>query len=167
MDINKYQRAYSVINPFCIFILIINLYGCSETSDPKAAFEQGEYLVAYQLWIPLARNNDKEAQNYLGIHHYLGLGIDRDYSKAKQWFEKAAVNGYPDAQYNLGQMYENGQGVEQDFLTAYMWFYAANEQGNTNARKHMKSMSEEHKLFPNQVEYAMEKAKPYILSGQD
>ena len=149
-----------------VFILLFSLSGCGNTNDPKLAFEQGDYTTAYYLWIPLAENNDKEAQNYLGIHHYLGLGVKRDLDQAKNWFEKAALKGYPDAQYNLGQMYENGQSVEQDFLIAYMWFHAASEQGNKNASKHMKSISEEHKLFPNQMKHAKEMAKPYILINQ-
>lgn len=153
-----------MIRHLYIILLFSLLNGCSDVNDPKAAFEQGDYKTAYRLWLPLAKNNNTEAQNYLGIHHYLGLGVDRDLDRAKYWYEKAAKSGYPDAQYNLGQMYENGQSVKQDFLIAYMWFHAANEQGNANARKHMKSISEEHKLFPNQMRYAQELAKPYILS---
>ena len=147
-----------------LILLIICLNGCSDDNDPKMAFEDGDYLSAYRLWKPLAENNDMEAQNYMGIHYYLGLGIDRDMERAKYWFEKAAIKGYPDAQYNLGLMYENGQSVKQDFVKAYMWFYAADSQGNKNARKHMKSLSREHKLFPNQMRHAQVLAEPYIFS---
>ncbi len=78
------------------------------------------------------------------------------------WFELAAKSGHADAQYNLGKMYENGENTERDFTTAYMWFFAAHKQGNKNARKHMKALSEEHKLFPNQMHHAEKSAKEFI-----
>lgn len=156
---------YNPVSRSIYFLIIfVSLGGCGHGDDPQKAFEKGDYVTAYKLWVPLAESGDNEAQNYLGIHYYLGLGVERDMDQAKNWFEKAAVNGYPDAQYNLGQMYENAQSVSQDYVTAYMWFYAAYEQGNENARKHMKSISEEHKLFPNQMRHAQELAKPYILT---
>lgn len=131
---------------------------CGDTSDPKILFEQGKYEKAYELWQPLAINGDLTAQNYLGIHYYLGLGVRRNYKQAETWFEKAANGGLPDAQYNLGVMYENGEFVSQDYVTAYMWFFVANQNGNSNARKRMQGLSDEHKLFPNQIRRAQEMA---------
>jgi TPR repeat protein len=135
---------------------------CGESGDPKALFDKGEYTKAYKQWQPLANNGDLTAQNYIGIHHYLGLGIQRNHKIAKEWFEKAAVNGFADAQYNLAVMYENGEFVKQDYVTAYMWFYLANQNGNTNAPKRMQALAEEHKLFPNQMNRALELAKEYL-----
>lgn len=144
-----------------LFILII-ISGCGDSDDPKVLFEQGKYEKAYNLWEPLADDGDPQAQNYIGIHHYLGLGKKRDYKSAKQWFEKAAGNGFADAQYNLGVMYENGQSVKQNYVTAYMWFYLANKNGNRNAAKRMQSMSDDHKLFPNQMNRAIELSKGVV-----
>lgn len=142
-----------------LILLLFLISGCGDNDDPKVLFEQGKYEKAYDLWMPLANDGDAEAQNYIGIHHYLGLGKNRDYRLAKQWFEKAATNGFADAQYNLGVMYENGQYVKQDYVIAYMWFYLANHNGNHNAEKRMKSMGDDHKLFPNQMNHAIELSK--------
>ena len=114
------------------------------------------------MWQPLANNGDLKAQNYLGIHYYLGLGIQRNYKSAKEWFEKAAVQGFPDAQYNLGVMYENGEFVDMDYLTAYMWFFIADRNGNSHAARRMQGIAEEHKLFPNQIMRAETLAKEYL-----
>jgi uncharacterized protein len=140
-----------------IFLIIIS--ACADTDDPKVLFDKGKYQSAYVLWQPLAKSGDLTAQNYIGIHHYLGLGTSRNLRLAKIWFEKAAIKGFADAQYNLGVMYENGEFVKQDYVIAYMWFYLANQNGNSNAAKHMEGMAEEHKLFPNQMKHAVELSK--------
>ncbi|MDX1518905.1 MAG: tetratricopeptide repeat protein [Gammaproteobacteria bacterium] len=135
---------------------------CSSDHDPVDVFNRGDYETAYKLWQPLASRGDLDALNYLGIHYYIGLGVNRDYRKAAGYFRKAAEAGHPDAQYNLGIMYENGQYVSQDFTTAYVWLYAAHMQGNPHAQEHMKRLSGEHKLLPNQITHAQKLSLPYI-----
>lgn len=145
-------------------LLLCFLSACNRSEDPVVLFAQGDYEAAYSLWKPRAEQGDPLAQNYMGIHHYMGLGTRRDFGLARQWYEKAADQGFPDAQFNLGLMYENGKGVRQDYLTAFKWFIAAYEQGNDNALNHLKRIAEEHKLMPNQMTYANELAKPYIIN---
>ena len=147
----------------CLFILIFFTVACAEEKDPGILFEQGKYEKAYRMWQPLANNGDRVAQNYLGIHHYLGLGMERNFRLAKEWFEKAAMNGLSDAQYNLGVMYENGEYVQKDYLTAYMWFVIADRNGNSHAARRMQGIADEHKLFPNQIMRAESLAKKYAL----
>ncbi len=142
-------------------MFVILLAACSKESDPKTLFDQGDYESALIQWQLLAEEGHPEAQNYLGIHYYLGLGVKRNLKTSRQWFEKAAINGFADAQYNFGSMYENGESVKQDFVTAYMWFYLALKNGNKNAERRMQTLTEEHKLFPNQVKRAVDLAKEY------
>ncbi len=139
--------------------LLIMLSACTENEDPTYLFDQGKYKEAAKLWLPLAKLGDPVAQNYIGITQYLGLGKDRNYKLAMQWFEKSAVSGYADAEYNLDVMYENGESVKKDYVTEYKWIYLAKENGNTHAEKRMQGMAEEHKLFPNQMKRAVELAK--------
>ena len=42
-----------------------------------------------------------------------GHGVDVNYKKAIEWYEKAVEQGHADAQYNLGFMYIKGQGVDE------------------------------------------------------
>lgn len=151
------MRAYFV-HVLLIFFFVV---ACSETNDPKIAFETGQYEKAYQLWQPLAFKGDFNAQNYLGIHNYLGLGIKRNYKQAKEWFEKSAMQGHADAQYNLAVMYENGQHVKQDYEMAAMWYSVAIELGNENAKRRRQALLDEHKLFLNQYNRAKELGKQY------
>lgn len=145
---------------FAVFILL--LVSCSRSDNPKLLFDRGQYQQAIALWHPLANNGDLLAQNYIGIHYYLGLGVERNLESARAWFEKAATNGFPDAQYNLGIMYENGEAIEQDYVIASMWFYVASKNGNNNAKKRVQVLLNDDKLFPNQYTHAKNLAKKYL-----
>lgn len=96
---------------FCIVSVCIILGACSKSAedDPVLAFKQGDYETAYILWEPLAHDGDAEAQNYLGMLYYLGLGVQKDYHKAVKWYELAGKAGHPGAQRDLGLMYYSGR----------------------------------------------------------
>lgn len=148
---------------FILFLSCCLLVGaCSEQGNAEHFFNKGQYKQSYSLYLIQAEQGDVVAQNYVGIHHYLGLGTPRDYKKAKEWFEKAAINKHADAQYNLGSMYENGEYVAINYNTAYMWLYAAHKNGNSHAANRMWGITGEHKIFGNQVAQAEELAEPYI-----
>jgi len=110
---------------YLFIFFFVSLFACSKNSSPEELFKQGDYKSSYNAYMQLAKEGNAEAQNYIGIHYYLGLGVPRNYEKAKEWFEKSAKNKFADAQYNLGGMYENGEFVKKDYQMAYMWLYAA------------------------------------------
>ena len=70
----------------------------------------------------------------------LGLGVERNYAKAREWYEKAAANGEAKAQYSLGYMYEYGLGVEQDYAKARDWYQKAADNGHANAKKRLEEL---------------------------
>ena len=49
----------------------------------------------------------------LGIMYAQGQSVERDYSKPREWYEKAAKQGLANAQNNLGIIYDQGHGVGQ------------------------------------------------------
>ena len=120
---------------FRLFFIVVMLLlvACAEQNDPQAAFDQGDYEISFRLWKEQAEVGDAYAQNYIGIHYYLGLGVPRNLNKALEWYERAATVGDINAQHNLGLMYEAGQGVARDFEKAFIWLYAAHRQGNKNS----------------------------------
>ena len=67
--------------------------------------------------------------------YYQGEGVKQNYSKAREWFEKAAKQGHARAQFNLGFMYANGLGVEQSDSLAMRWYGRAAAQGDDEAKK--------------------------------
>jgi uncharacterized protein len=51
--------------------------------------------------------------------------VPQNYTRARQWYEKAAAQGHASAQINLGVMYADGRSVPQDYVRAYMWWSLA------------------------------------------
>ncbi len=117
-------------------LLLCALSGCGG-SDPKTAFYAGEYADSLAGFSALAEAGDLEAQNFLGLHYYLGLGVARDLPRATAAFERAALGSVADAQFNLGLMYMNGYGIEQNNQRAYGWFFQSYNGGKKKARPYI------------------------------
>jgi len=149
---------YKAIFLYCSLLV---LFSCAEEIDPKLAFEKGDYAKAFSIWKVRAEQDDQEAQNFLGIHYLLGLGVKRNFVLARKWYEKAAKSGHPDAQRNLGVMYESGHGLARDFENAYIWLYAAHRQGHPRAAATLQSLVS--KLSPNNKMVLRKKAREYIV----
>lgn len=142
---------------------LVLIWGCAESNDPDVAFKEGDYERSFELFMTRAEEGDVRAQNYVGIHYYLGIGVERDYKKANQWYEKAARQGYPDAQRNYANLYHYGLGVPRNYYTAFIWYFASSQQGNVNAKRLLDNLSGENKLSPNQQMHAKIEANEFIL----
>ena len=59
------------------------------------------------------------AQSKVGISYYFGKGVEQNYTKVFEWFEKAAKQGNVKVQFNLGVMYDKGEGVAQNKSKAF------------------------------------------------
>lgn len=151
-----------LINILLIGTLFSVLSACSDSSDPELMFKRGKYEEAFNLWLPRAEQGNREAQNYLGVQYYLGLGVEKNYREAFQWYEKAAIAGMPDAQRNLGDMYHYGRGVPRDFYKAFIWYFAASQQGHETARRSLENITGKNQLTPNQQMHAKIEANRYI-----
>jgi TPR repeat protein len=99
-----------------------------------AAFQARDFTTALKNWMPLAENDDAEAQRNIGVMYHQGLGVPQSDDEAVKWYRRAAENGHPRAQQNLGVMYEEGAGVPQDFAAAEKWYRMSAEQGNVFAK---------------------------------
>ena len=151
------KRLYSLLIIVCIICV-----ACGKTDDPKLAFKKGDYETAHRLLLPMAEQGDKDAQNYLGIQYYLGLGVDRDYKKAQEWFSRAAKTGHPDAQSNYGDMFNYGHGVPKDNYKAFIWYFAASQQGHEKAKIQMDAIAALGHISPNKQMHAKLEANSYI-----
>ena len=84
-----------------------------------------------------AESGNTDAMAYLGNLYYLGnykLGITRDFSKALEWFLKAAPAGDNKVLFNIARIYERGSVGEMDLETAYEWYTKAAAAGNADAQ---------------------------------
>ncbi len=69
-----------------------------------------------------AKKGNPFEQFNLGLMYYKGRGTAQDYTKAVNWWRRAAEQGFTEALNNLGMAYGNGDGVEQDYVQAHKWF---------------------------------------------
>ncbi|CAF4017631.1 unnamed protein product [Rotaria magnacalcarata] len=57
-----------------------------------------------------------EAEHSLGLHYETGVGVEMNYHKASQWYQRASDHGSSTAANNLGLMYGDGRGVSKDLI---------------------------------------------------
>lgn len=69
----------------------------------------------------------------IGKMHCYGLGTERNYEEAYQWFLKSADEGNKFAQYSLGNLFYYGNGIEKDLVQAFYWYMKSAEQGQPYA----------------------------------
>ena len=65
---------------------------------------------------------------HLGILYNEGKGVEKDYTRAYEWFLKAAKQNYPEAQFHVARMYEKGMSVEKNRFEAHKWFFKAGQK---------------------------------------
>jgi TPR repeat protein len=70
----------------------------------------------------------------LGASYANGFfGVEQDYAKAREWYEKAAAEDDWSAMHNLGVLFENGLGVAQDYAKAREWYGKGAKKGDADA----------------------------------
>ena len=62
-----------------------------------------------------------------------GLGVEKDYAQAMDWFQRAAKKGNAAGQANVGHLFRTGDGVGRDYLMAYAWYGVAAAGGHPGA----------------------------------
>lgn len=103
-------------------------------SEGANAYNARHFARALKEVTPLAKAGHSGAQHLLGLMHYMGHGVTRDYRQAMVWHRKAADQGHADAQYVVGAMYYTGNTVEADPKQAVPWFRRAAEKGHAEAQ---------------------------------
>lgn len=85
-----------------------------------------------------------EDQFKLGNHYFTGANdFQQDYTKAIEWYLRAANQGHAKAQFTLSYCYEFGDGVEQNQAEALYWYYAAFNNGDQEAKARIEELEEE------------------------
>lgn len=100
----------------------------------KGAGVERNYTKSFG-WLSLAsRQHLYSAYNGMGYLYVKGYGVEaQNFSKAKEYFEKAANNDEAGGNYNLGVMYLKGIGVKRDVKQAVNYFILAANAGQPKA----------------------------------
>jgi hypothetical protein len=143
---------------------IKHLFALADAGDVNALFllagkyeegdgvprDEGEAAKYYGI---AADEGHAQAQLRFGDCHYYGKGVlSKSYTKAVEWYRKAAVQGVVEAQHNLGYVYAQGLGVPRDLVEAYMWYSISSVDPNV-----MRSL--EQKMTPEQIAEARRRAR--------
>src|SRR5690349_13961473 len=76
-----------------------------------AAYNSGNYAVAYQHFKEAADSGSPAGKHLLASLYYQGHGVPKDLSRAVALFTEAAEAGFPPSLANLALMYSVGDGV--------------------------------------------------------
>jgi len=93
------------------------------------------YRQAYRSFLMIEQNMADDKLYYrLGQMNLTGTGTEKDLSKAKDYFEKAAALDNADALYGLGKLYLNKEFTEADTQKAVDYLTSAAEKGHSYAQ---------------------------------
>jgi TPR repeat protein len=89
---------------------------------------------ALNLYTASSKEGNIAATYCLAVMHGLGVGTDKDGSKASDFAKRAAANGHPAAQFNLAVAYHNGDlNFEKNVTEALRWLDLAVGQKYSSA----------------------------------
>ncbi|MDR1002559.1 MAG: toll/interleukin-1 receptor domain-containing protein [Oscillospiraceae bacterium] len=97
----------------------------------SGVIEKDEKVGADKI-IGAAYSGFSAAQLKAGNMFYYGDGVEQDYKRAAELYEKAALKDSA-VMCNLGWLYEKGEGVRQDYGKAIVFYAKAAELGNAKA----------------------------------
>jgi len=149
----KFYRTTLFFLLLCfVFPLISN---ADQLEDANAAIKNEDYKKASELLLPLAEENNTEAQTLLGALYVNGQGVEKDFDKGMALIMKAAKQGFTPARikafrlsldlakqgdtgamYNVGYMCLNGWGGgEYDTDVCLRWMENAGKMGHEKSAK--------------------------------
>ncbi|KAF9158935.1 hypothetical protein DFQ26_007099, partial [Actinomortierella ambigua] len=89
-----------------------------------------------------ADRDDVEAQVALASMYERGVGVEKDYQKAYEWYRRAAENGSIEAQNKTGDFFYFGRGVPKSLENAVNWKRCAARGGHSVAQRDLGRMYE-------------------------
>lgn len=81
-----------------------------------------------------ANEGDTEAQFELADYFFNGVDVAQNYSKAIEWYTRAAELGHLESQKKLYDCYINGKGVDKDANEAVKWLTMAADAGDAECQ---------------------------------
>lgn len=108
--------------------------------EGQAAYDSGDFAVAFKIWNTLAKEGDPLSQFNLGVMYSRGEGTSKNGMRALEWYTRSAEQGYAPAQFNLGAIYIEDSIVDADQEKAAAWWQLAAEQEFVPAQFNLASL---------------------------
>ena len=111
-------------------------------------------------WFRLAADQGHaEAQYQIGLTHYFGKDMPKNFDEAQWWFHKAAEQGHSNAQALLGNLLRFN--VKEDPAEAYKWLsLAAAGTNNFDAKATLEELARE--MTPDQIAEGKQRAAAFL-----
>ena len=106
----------------------------ADLETARDLMEAGDFEAAREMFLPLARSGNADAEELIGVMYAMGLGVERDDQRAFEWYLRSSLKGHPGAQSGIGWYYEIGRGMPApDLVRAYMWYTLSAIGGDPDA----------------------------------
>ncbi len=106
----------------------------SQSQVAMRYYNDGDFIMAFRIWLPLAKDDIVDAQFYTAMLYDMGKGVTRSSKNAVHWYRAAAQGGNHHAQHNLGVAYADGEGTKRDLAKAIYWWQLSASHGNTDSQ---------------------------------
>lgn len=92
--------------------------------------DAGDYEDAFKILLPYAEDGKIDACSKVGVLYQLGLGVDRNITKAINYLNTAAEQGNGEAAHNLGTLYLSSEPeLPNEPEKSKFWYKKAQELG--------------------------------------
>lgn len=91
----------------------------------------------YADMLPLAEAGQPDAEFRVGQMLEHGIGVEKDISKAADWYHRSAEHGVTSAMLSYGLLLRAGQGAGKDDVAGAAWIMKAAEAGQPTAQAHL------------------------------
>ncbi|MDX2108573.1 MAG: tetratricopeptide repeat protein [Candidatus Melainabacteria bacterium] len=155
--------------------MLSSLCACSHSSDHlKDSFESAcnhiskkEFALAHKHLHKLAKSKHPKALTIMGIFHEKGVVVERDVSKAMDYYKQAAQQGLPEAQSRLGHLLLETAGKNSG--EAIAWLEKAAAQGEATAQATLRKLDRSGQMNGalNNMENGMHQGGAQYKSGMD
>ncbi|WP_377504718.1 tetratricopeptide repeat protein [Octadecabacter sp. R77987] len=127
---------------FLAIFLLAATPALADMEHARDLMEEGRFQEARVAFLPYARSGNADAEELIGVMYALGLGVERDDTRAFEWYLRASLKGHAGAQSGIGWYYETGRGLPApDLVRAYMWYALSAIGGDVDAPDSLESIT--------------------------
>ena len=98
--------------------------------EANNAYRQGDDARALPLYLPLARNGNRDAQSRVASIYSRDKGVAVNATESCNWWEAAARQQDANAANNVGRCFESGIGRGKSYPDAAVWYRRAADGGS-------------------------------------
>jgi uncharacterized protein len=148
------------LNRWIAVLMLLAAPALADLEDARDLMEEGRFEEAREALWPAARSGNAEAEELIGVMYALGLGVDKDDTRAFEWYLRAAMKGHAGAQSGVGWYYESGLGLPApDLIRAFVWYQLSTIGGDPDAAMSVEEVVK--KMTPEEIEHAQQLVDDY------